>query len=121
VEKEKISSGNIIDFSVLKRLLKFVAPYQWRCYLVVFLTFALGILSPLRPMLTQMTLDNDVSVGNYERMVNMMLIMLVMLVVQSIFQYIHTYISGWLGQQVIRDIRMKLYLIMPLPFRRRKF
>jgi len=60
-------------------------------------------------MLTQMTLDNDVSVGNYERMVNMMLIMLVMLVVQSIFQYIHTYISGWLGQQVIRDIRMKLY------------
>jgi len=109
VEKEKISSGNIIDFSVLRRLLKFVAPYQWRCYLVVFLTFALGILSPLRPMLTQMTLDNDVSVGNYEAMVNMMIIMLVMLVVQSIFQYIHTYISGWLGQQVIRDIRMKLY------------
>jgi len=109
VEKEKISSGNIIDFSVLRRLLKFVAPYQWRCYLVVFLTFALGILSPLRPMLTQMTLDNDVSVGNYGGMVNMMIIMLVMLVVQSIFQYIHTYISGWLGQQVIRDIRMKLY------------
>ncbi len=109
MEKEKISSGNIIDFSVLRRLLKFVAPYQWRCYLVVFLTFALGILSPLRPMLTQMTLDNDVSVGNYGGMVNMMIIMLVMLVVQSIFQYIHTYISGWLGQQVIRDIRMKLY------------
>lgn len=109
MEKEKISSGNIIDFSVLKRLLKFVAPYQWRCYLVVFLTLALGILSPLRPMLTQMTLDNDVSVGNYDGMVKMMIIMLVMLVVQSIFQYIHTYISGWLGQQVIRDIRMKLY------------
>jgi len=109
VEKEKISSGNIIDFSVLKRLLKFVAPYQWRCYLVVFLTLALGILSPLRPMLTQMTLDDDVSVGNYNGMVKMMIIMLVMLVVQSIFQYIHTYVSGWLGQQVIRDIRMKLY------------
>lgn len=109
MEKEKISSGNIIDFSVLKRLLKFVAPYQWRCYLVVLLTLALGILSPLRPMLTQITLDRDVSVGNYDGMVKMMLIMLVMLVAQSIFQYIHTYISGWLGQQVIRDIRMKLY------------
>lgn len=109
MEKEKISSGNIIDFSVLKRLLKFIGPYKWRSYVVVFLTFALGILSPLRPMLTQMTLDSDVSNGNYKGMVNMMIIMLVMLVFQSIFQYIHTYLSGWLGQQVIRDIRMRLY------------
>src|SRR5690606_10627944 len=32
-----------------------------------------------------------------------------LLIVQSIAQYIHTYVSGWLGQQVIRDIRSKLY------------
>jgi len=60
-------------------------------------------------MLTQITLDTDVAVGDYNGMVKMMIIMLVMLVVQSVFQYIHTYFSGWLGQQVIRDIRMKLY------------
>lgn len=109
MEKEKVSSGNIIDFNVLARLLKFASPYKPRFYLVVFLTFVLGVLSPLRPMLTQVTLDNDVSVGNYKGMVQMMLIMLGLLIVHSVLQYVHTYFSGWLGQQIIRDIRMRLY------------
>jgi ATP-binding cassette subfamily B protein len=109
VEKEKVSSGNIIDFNVLKRLMKFISPYKGRFYIVIVLTFALGVLSPLRPMLTQITLDNDVSQGDYAGMVNMMLIMLVLLIIQSIFQYVHTYLSGWMGQQIIRDIRIKLY------------
>lgn len=109
MEKEKISSGNIIDFNVLKRLMKFVSPYRGRFFIVIFLTVALGVLSPLRPLLTQITLDDDVSQGDYDGMVKMMLLMLGLLVIQSIFQYIHTYLSGWMGQQIIRDIRMKLY------------
>jgi ATP-binding cassette subfamily B protein len=32
-----------------------------------------------------------------------------LLVVQALVEYVHTYLSGWLGQQVIRDIRTKLY------------
>src|SRR5262245_28689123 len=39
----------------------------------------------------------------------MMIILMGLLVINSIAQYIHTYLSGWLGQQVIRDIRAKLY------------
>ena len=49
------------------------------------------------------------AVGNYNAMVTMMLILTALLVFNSIAQYIHTYLSGWLGQQVIRDIRAKLY------------
>lgn len=109
MEKDQVSSGNIIDFKVLRRLLAFVKPYKNRFMLVVILTVVLGILSPLRPVLIQYTLDNDVAVGNYEGMVNMIMILVGLLIVQSIAQYIHTYVSGWLGQQVIRDIRSKLY------------
>src|SRR5690606_34886331 len=47
--------------------------------------------------------------GNYEGMVNMIMILVGLLIVQSIAQYIHTYVSGWLGQMVIRDIRTRLY------------
>ena len=108
MEKEKVSSGNIIDWSVLRRLMKFVTPYRWRFIIVVVLTVVLGVLAPTRPFLIQYTLDNDVAAGNYGAMVNMMWILLGLLVFQSIAQYIHTYISGWLGQQVIRDIRAKL-------------
>ncbi|HEY5919977.1 MAG TPA: ABC transporter ATP-binding protein, partial [Chryseolinea sp.] len=109
MEKEKVSSGNIIDWSVVRRLMKFVTPYRGRFITVIVLTFLLGILAPIRPLLIQHTLDNDVAVGNYNAMVTMMLILTALLVFNSIAQYIHTYLSGWLGQQVIRDIRAKLY------------
>ncbi len=109
MEKEKVSSGNIIDWSVLRRLMRFVTPYRGRFTAVVILTIVLGILTPTRPYLVQYTLDNDVAAGNYQGMVNMMVILIVLLMVQSIAQYVHTYLSGWLGQQVIRDIRGSLF------------
>jgi ATP-binding cassette subfamily B multidrug efflux pump len=109
MEKDQATSGNIIDFKVLKRLLKFVMPYKGRFYVVVFLTFTIGVLTPLRPILILYTIDNDVAAGDYQGMVYMMLLLLALLIVQAVAEYIHTYMSGWLGQQVIRDIRTKLY------------
>ena len=109
MEKDKVSSGNIIDWSVLSRLMNFVLPYKGRFVSVVLLTIVLGVLAPTRPFLIQYTLDNDVAAGDYEGMVWMMIILLGLLLLHSIAQYAHTYLSGWLGQQVIRDIRNKLY------------
>ena len=109
MEKEKVSSGNIIDWSVLRRLLRFVMPYKGRFITVIVLTLLLGVLAPTRPLLIQYTLDHDVAFGDYQSMVWMMVILFALLIFQSAAQYIHTYISGWLGQQVIRDIRTKLY------------
>jgi ATP-binding cassette, subfamily B, multidrug efflux pump len=109
VEKEKVSSGNIIDFKVLKRLMKFVKPYKGRFYLIIFLTFVIGVLSPLRPLLIQWSLDEQVAFGDYNGMVIMMFILVGLLILQTVIQYIHTYMSGWMGQQVIRDIRSQLY------------
>lgn len=89
--------------------MKFVKPYKGRFVLVIVLTVTLGVLAPTRPILIQYTLDHDVAFGNYDAMVRMMVVLMVLLVINSIAQYFHTYVSGWLGQQVIRDIRMKLY------------
>lgn len=89
--------------------MRFVMPYKGRFVSVIVLTIILGLLTPTRPFLIQYTLDNDVAVGNYEGMVWMMGVLFVLLIFHSIAQYIHTYISGWLGQQVIRDLRTRLY------------
>lgn len=109
LEKEKVSSGNIIDFNVLKRLISFVRPYKGRFYIIIVLTVVLGVLTAVRPLLILRTLDDDVSKGDYNSMVKMMGVVFALLVVQSLFQYIHTYLSGRIGQFVIRDIRVKLY------------
>lgn len=109
MEKEKISSGNIIDFEVLGRLLQFIKPYRRRFYFVIILTVVLGYLSPYRIYLTQVILDKYVSAGHYQMMVYFVLLLFGLLIAQSILQYIHTYLSGRIGQYVIRDIRIKLY------------
>jgi ATP-binding cassette subfamily B protein len=109
VEKEQVSSGNIIDWKVVKRILQFVQPYKGRFYTVILFTILLGLLGPIRPWLIQVTLDRDVANGDYWGMVNVMMIILALLAVQSLVQYGHTYLSGRIGQFVIRDIRIKLY------------
>lgn len=109
MEKEKVSSGNIIDWKVLGRIMQFVKPYKGRFYFVVFLTVLLGFLTPVRAKLIQFTLDEHVALGKYWSMVNVVIILLVLMVMQSVAQYAHTYISGRIGQYVIRDIRIKLY------------
>lgn len=109
MDKETVSSGNIIDLKVLRRIMKFVAPYRTRFYLVVFLTLTIGILTPLRPWLIQYTIDKHVQHGNYWGMVNIVLIIVALIFVQAIMQYVHTYVSGRIAQFVLRDIRVKLY------------
>ncbi|MEM7108140.1 MAG: ABC transporter ATP-binding protein [Bacteroidota bacterium] len=109
MEQEQVNSGNIVDFKVLKRLLRFAKPYQGRFYTLIFLTVTLGVLAPLRPFLIQLTIDNEVAAGNYEGLLTMIAILVGLLFLQSMVQYSHTYLSGWLGQHIIKDIRTQLY------------
>ncbi|WP_420317474.1 ABC transporter ATP-binding protein [Ekhidna sp.] len=108
MEKEK-ASGNIVDLTVLKRLFAFAKPYIGVFYFLVFLTIALSVAGPLRPMLIQMAIDNNVANGDYPGLVNMIMLLIGLLIFQAIVQYLHTYYSGWLGQNIIKDIRIKLY------------
>ncbi len=109
MEKEQVSSGNIIDWTVLRRLMKFVAPYRGIFYGLIFLTVMLGLLTPTRPILIQYTIDEHVAFGDYAGMLRIMILLVGLLVIHSIVQYAHTYFSGLLGQYVIRDIRTKLF------------
>ncbi|MFM8348877.1 MAG: ABC transporter ATP-binding protein [Bacteroidota bacterium] len=109
MEKEKVSSGNIIDFTVVRRILKFVGPYRAQFYAVVVLTVLLGALGPIRPVLIQYTLDEHVTRGNHGAVIQVMLILVALLAVQTVVQYAHTFLSGRVGQYVIRDIRVRLY------------
>ena len=108
MEKEK-ASGNIVDLKVLKRLFVFAKPYKGIfCFLVV-LTIVLSIVGPIRPILIQKTIDVNVANGDYPGLVDMVLLLIGLLILQAIIQYLHTFYSGWLGQNIIKDIRVKLY------------
>jgi ATP-binding cassette, subfamily B, multidrug efflux pump len=109
LEKEKESSGEIIDMKVLRQLYTFVKPYQAQFYFLVFLTIALAILAPTRPYFIQVAIDEYVAVGDVQGLIRIIYILVGLMIVQSIAQWAHTYYSGWIGQVIIKDIRTRLY------------
>lgn len=108
MQKEQVS-GRIIDIKVLKRLYRYIKPYSTQFYLLILLTVALGIVGPVRPILVSKAIDDYISIGDYRGLLNITIILIILLGASGIFQYLHTYLSGWLGQYIIKDIRTKLY------------
>ncbi len=109
MEKTTEKSGKIFDWITLRRLLYFAKPHKAAFLGLVFLTILAGALSPIRPYLIQLSVDKYMAEGDMEGLSYIALIMVGLLVLQSIAQYTQTYLSGWLGQTIIRDIRVKLY------------
>jgi ATP-binding cassette subfamily B multidrug efflux pump len=109
MEKNAEKSGKIFNWITLRRLLYFAKPHKTAFLGLVFLTILAGALSPIRPYLIQLSVDKYMAEGDMGGLTNMALLMIGLLILQSIAQYTQTYLSGWLGQTIIRDIRVKLY------------
>ncbi len=109
MEHTSKQSGNVFDIKILKRIFAFAKPYIDKFYLLVFLTLLMAVLAPARPYLVQLTVDQYIVPGNLSGLTNMILLLVVLALVQAIVIFSHTYLSGWLGQYIIRDIRVKLY------------
>lgn len=101
--------GNKFDWQILKRLFQFVIPYRWQFYSLVLLTIVIALLAPSLPYLISYTIKNHISVGDYQGLLNAVVLMFVVLTVQSALQFCNAYLSGWLGQSVIHDVRVQLY------------
>jgi len=109
LEPEQKKKGRIIDSQILKRLYSFTKPYKFTFYSVVFLTLFLALLGPIRPYLVQYSVDNYMNEGQESMLLTLTLWMIALLALQSVVQYAHTFWSGWIGQTIVRDIRVRLY------------
>jgi len=102
-------SGNLFDFKILNRLFIFCKPYIGVFYALIFLTISLSILQPIRPYITQIIIDDYVSLNDIDGLKKMIILLFCLLIINAIVMYFHTYLSGWLGQNIIKDIRIKLF------------
>ena len=107
--KKEEKSGQIFDVQILKRIYDFLMPYRLRFWSLVTLIMVSACVVPLNPLLIRYTIDNYIAQGNYPKLSLMLLIMIGVLLLQGFLQFISAFTAGWLGQTVIRDIRVKLY------------
>ncbi|HZJ35916.1 MAG TPA: ABC transporter ATP-binding protein [Gillisia sp.] len=102
-------TGNAFDFSLFKRLLKYTNPYKWTFYFVTVSAILLSFFAILRPYLLRITIDDSIIPKDKENLVFYITMMLVVLFLEVIFQFCFIYFANWLGQEVIRDMRVNLF------------
>jgi len=100
---------NIFDLSLFKRLLTFIKPYYIVFYGTLFAVIGLAIFGALRPLVLQQAIDNNIATQVAEGFLVYVIAMLVLLVLEVITQFLFIYYATWLGQSVVRDIRIKLF------------
>jgi ATP-binding cassette, subfamily B, multidrug efflux pump len=105
-------SGKAFDFKLFKRLLAFTNAYRLIFYFVGFAAIAMSGLAIARPYLLQRAIDESIVPKDGEGFVLFLTIMLVVLLLEVLFQFAFVFYANWLGQNVIKDLRVKLFKLM---------
>lgn len=113
----KTTGKKIFDFGLLRRVFRYTSPYKRRFYISVVLAIVLAAISPVRPWLIQLTVNDYVKEGQplaeQVKLINVIvtitLIQVGLLLVETIFRFYFTYITAWLGQTVVKDLRVFVY------------
>jgi len=94
---------------LLKRVLQFAGPYKKRFYTSIFLAIVLAVLTPVRPYLIQLTVDKYISGKLAQALINITIIQILFLMIETGLRFYFSYITSWLGQAVVKDMRVKVY------------
>ena len=105
---EKVK-GKIFDVKLFSKLLVFVKPYNYTFYGVMFTAILISLFSTLTPYLLKVVVDDYILVKNFEGMQSIILLMMLVLFLEVIFMYLFTFYANWLGQKVIKDLRVDVF------------
>lgn len=116
---EAMPKKKIFDFSLLQRVLQYASPYKKWVYGSIALSIILAIISPLRPFLIQYTVNHYIRGGitgdlsMRERMIQMIIYITILqiglLLMETIFRFFFSFLTSWLGQTVVKDLRIGVY------------
>src|SRR5690348_5836496 len=103
------SRKKLLDFTILRRVFAFTKPYKRKLYLSIFLSIMLAVVSPLRPYLIQYTVNVFIKDKNIYWLVMITVIQIGMLLLETAMRFYFAFLTSWLGQTVVKDLRVKVY------------
>jgi len=108
------------DINLFKRILKYTKPYKTVFYGVIAAAVLLAIFASLRPFLLKQTVDHYIKPHDQNGLLLYVSLMGVVLLLEGVFQFFFVFWANLLGQNIIKDIRSKLFKHM-LSFRMKYF
>ena len=105
----KKPSSNQLDAQLLKRVLAEAAPYKSLLLSTTLMAVLLAPLATIRPWLVQKMVDEHIVYSDVEGLLKLSIIFIIVLFLHAFLTYLFTYLSGVLGQAVVRDLRIKIF------------
>lgn len=99
----------VYDVNLFVRLMKYIKPYKLVFTLTMLFVIGLAVFGALRPYVLQQAIDNHIALREYDGFMYYVIVMIVLLFLEVLSQLLFIYYAGWLGQSVVKDIRVKLF------------
>ena len=105
-------SGKAFNLNLFKRLLGYTNKYKGTFLYVALAAVLISVFGVLRPLIMQKTIDESIVPKDMENLIFYIVLMVGVLILEVIFMLTFIFFTNWLGQSVIRDIRVKLFKLM---------
>jgi len=102
-------SKKSFSFTSLRRVLQYAAPYKRRAYAAVILSILLAVMAPVRPWLIKITVNDYIQNNLAEMLVRITIFQIGWIVIETIFRFFFSFYSSWLGQKVVKDLRVCVF------------
>lgn len=100
---------SFFNTSSLRRIFQYAVPYKNRVYISIILAVLLAVITPVRPMLIQLTVDEYITNSLPKMVVYITIIQIGIILVETLMRFWFSFTTAWLGQAVVKDIRVTVY------------
>ena len=106
---KKNKTGEVLNIPLLKRVIVFAKPYKLQFSIAALSAIILSFLGPVRPMLINYAIDNFILIEDSKNLFRITILLVSLLFVEGFIQFFYMYLSNWIGQHVILDLRKKIF------------
>jgi ATP-binding cassette subfamily B multidrug efflux pump len=107
-KKEKIT-GKVFDYQVFAKIMQYAKKYKLQFAISVVTVILLAVFSAITPLLIKEIVDTHIASKDAKLLLWNAILMFAVLLAEVILQLMFIYYANWLGQNVVKDMRIQLF------------
>jgi ATP-binding cassette subfamily B protein len=101
--------GKAYDSSLMRRLLQYLKPYRWHVAAGILLSIAVSAMEAVGPYFTKVAVDVNIAQRDAHGLFVTAATFFAIMAVRSVLQFLNSYLTQWIGQRTIFDLRMRVF------------
>jgi ATP-binding cassette, subfamily B, multidrug efflux pump len=101
--------GRAYDGALMRRLLHYLKPYTWLVVVGIVLSILVSAMEAVRPFFVKIAVDTNIAEKDARGLLQTTLLFFAVMLVRGVLQYVNSYLTQWIGQRTIFDLRMELF------------